>query len=162
MDNASIFVDDSSGDESIVVHHGLSLTPRKNVVIDSSDDEDTPNSKAKNSMHNAMHVDIDSSNDNDDSPFGRSANDDDDLTEKMNNLTMDSEDSAWVYDKNKREFHLASSQSSTTTSSMFEVVDDPWPELSLPVKLFESLYPHQKVGVQWAASMHINKIGGIL
>ena len=157
MDNACIFVDDSSDDESIFVNHGLSQTPRKYVVMDSSDDEDTPHSEAKNSMHNAIDVDIDSSDD--DSPLGRSANDDDDLTDKMNKLTMESEDSAWVYEKNKREFHLASTQ---TTDSKFEVVDVPWPEFSLPVKLFESLYPHQKVGVQWAASMHVNKIGGIL
>lgn len=37
-----------------------------------------------------------------------------------------------------------------------------WPEISVPCDLYERLYPHQKIGVQWMASMHINGIGGIL
>jgi hypothetical protein len=141
MNDSYFLVDDSSDDESIFVNHGLSQTPRKNVLIDSSDDEFTPQS-----------VDIDSSDDN--APSGGPSNEDDDMTNKMNKLTMESEDSAWAYDKKRNEFFLARAE--------FENADVSWPNFSLPAKLFESLYPHQKVGVQWAASMHSHRIGGIL
>lgn len=151
MNNSFVLVDDSSDDESIFVNHGLSQSNRKNViVIDSSDDEVTPHTKTKNAMHDSF--DSDSSDDG--APSGRSASNDDDLTDKMNKLTMESEESAWAYNKKKDEFHL--------DGSKFKIVDVTWPDFSLPAKLFESLYPHQKVGVQWAASMHSNKIGGIL
>lgn len=150
MNDSYILVDDSSDDESIFVNHGLTQTPRKNVLIDSSDDEFTPQRKIKNVMQEC--IDIDSSDD--DAPVGGRSNEDDDLTDKMKKLTMESEDSAWAYDKERNEFLL--------TRAEFENVDVVWPNFSLPAKLFESLYPHQKVGVQWAASMHSHKIGGIL
>lgn len=37
-----------------------------------------------------------------------------------------------------------------------------WPDLCLPSSLYERLYSHQKAGVQWMASLHSNRIGGIL
>ena len=40
--------------------------------------------------------------------------------------------------------------------------DVQWPKINIPKKLYNKLYDHQKVGVQWMASLHTNGIGGIL
>ena len=37
-----------------------------------------------------------------------------------------------------------------------------WPEIVMPVQLYDKLYDHQKVGVQWMASLYAKGIGGIL
>ena len=36
-----------------------------------------------------------------------------------------------------------------------------WPSFSIPTSLYEALYAHQRVGVQWMASLHMNGIGGM-
>ena len=36
------------------------------------------------------------------------------------------------------------------------------PEIVIPVQLYDKLYDHQKVGIQWMASLHAKGIGGIL
>jgi len=40
--------------------------------------------------------------------------------------------------------------------------DVKWPELTLSAKAYDKLYAHQKIGVQWMASLHSNGVGGIL
>ena len=38
-----------------------------------------------------------------------------------------------------------------------------WPRIRLPLPLYQKLFQHQRIGVQWMASLHRNKIkGGIL
>lgn len=37
-----------------------------------------------------------------------------------------------------------------------------WPKMNIPKKLYDKLYDHQKIGVQFLASLHSKKIGGIL
>jgi len=37
-----------------------------------------------------------------------------------------------------------------------------WPDFRIPVKLFQRLFDYQKVGVQWMAGLHENRIGAIL
>ena len=38
-----------------------------------------------------------------------------------------------------------------------------WPKIRLPLALYNKLFPHQRIGTQWMASLHRNKIkGGIL
>ncbi|KAI2491868.1 hypothetical protein MHU86_22696 [Fragilaria crotonensis] len=149
MNDSYILVDDSSDDESIFVNHGLTQTPRKNVLIDSSDDEFTPQRKIKNVMQEC--IDIDSSDD--DAPVGGRSNEDDDLTDKMKKLTMESEDSAWAYDKERNEFLL--------TRAEFEN-GNCLAELLTSSQTLRISISSSKVGVQWAASMHSHKIGGIL
>ena len=137
---------ESSDDASIFVNHGLTRSHRKKVIIDSSDDEST----AKSASKDGIVVESPS----DDDTLGGSSNADNELRNQMSKLTVRPSDSAWAYDNAKGEFFL--------TSAEFEIFGVTWPKFSLPEKLFESLYPHQKVGVQWAASMHSNMIGGIL
>ena len=40
--------------------------------------------------------------------------------------------------------------------------DFPWPKIYIPAKLYDKLYDHQKIGVQWLASLYSKGIGGIL
>jgi Superfamily II DNA/RNA helicases, SNF2 family len=37
-----------------------------------------------------------------------------------------------------------------------------WPKLNIPKQLYDKLYDHQKIGVQFLASLHAKGIGGIL
>ena len=64
-------------------------------------------------------------------------------------------DSAWTHDAEADEFYLSGSGSGAGGSDM-------WPNLRLPAELYQRLYPHQKIGVQWMASMHRGGVGGIL
>ena len=146
MNTSYCSLTESSDDASIFVNHGLSRSHRKKVVVDSSDDEST----AKSAFNDVIGIESPS----DDDTRGRSSNADDELRDQMSKLTVTPSDSAWAHDNAKGEFFL--------TSAEFEIVGVMWPKFSLPANLFESLYPHQKVGVQWAASLHSNMIGGIL
>lgn len=60
--------------------------------------------------------------------------------------------SAWCLDKDKKDYFLDETKND----------DAIWPRIRVPNDLYERLYSHQKVGVQWIASMHTKKIGGIL
>jgi len=40
--------------------------------------------------------------------------------------------------------------------------DVTWPKMNIPARLYDKLYDHQKVGVQWMASLYSKGIGGIL
>jgi SNF2 family DNA or RNA helicase len=40
--------------------------------------------------------------------------------------------------------------------------DVQWPKINIPAQLYDKLYDHQKIGVQWLASLHMKGIGGIL
>ena len=41
--------------------------------------------------------------------------------------------------------------------------DEDWPRVRMPLSLYKNLYQHQRIGVQWMASLHDNVIkGGIL
>jgi len=61
---------------------------------------------------------------------------------------------AWAHDDETDEYYFS--------SALLEIEGVTWPYFSIPRRLYDSLYPHQKVGVQWMASMHSNKTGGIL
>jgi hypothetical protein len=38
-----------------------------------------------------------------------------------------------------------------------------WPKIKLPLPLYNKLYQHQRIGVQWMASLHHDEIkGGLL
>ena len=38
-----------------------------------------------------------------------------------------------------------------------------WPKIRLPLTLYNKLFQHQRIGVQWMASLYLNEIkGGIL
>lgn len=60
---------------------------------------------------------------------------------------------AWAHDKDTDEYYFS--------SALLVIEGVTWPYFSIPRALYDSLYPHQKVGVQWMASMHSNKIGGM-
>lgn len=60
--------------------------------------------------------------------------------------------SAWSFDRRHDEYFLCSKA----------VPNVPWPDLRVPADLFRNLFPHQKVAVQWMASLHENGIGGCL
>jgi len=63
-------------------------------------------------------------------------------------------DSAWKHDAEADEYYLSSGRGDRGC--------DGWPNLRLPAQLYQRLYPHQRVGVQWMASLHRGGIGGIL
>jgi SNF2 family DNA or RNA helicase len=60
-------------------------------------------------------------------------------------------DSAWSFSKQDQEYFLSKQKTNVA-----------WPNLRLPKLLFESLFEHQKVGVQWMAQLHVSGIGGVL
>jgi len=62
------------------------------------------------------------------------------------------EDSAWSLDRQTNEYFL----------SFKKISHVRWPKLRVPASLFRQLFWHQKVGVQWMATLHENGIGGIL
>lgn len=70
----------------------------------------------------------------------------------------------WELDEGGRDFILPSSSSSssdTTIHTNNSTVQ--WPKVRLPLPLYNKLFQHQRIGVQWMASLHNNTIqGGIL
>jgi hypothetical protein len=66
----------------------------------------------------------------------------------------DFENSAWALDAETDEVFLSADQCAIPNSV--------WPKLRIPIELYNRLYNHQKAGVQWMASLHSNRIGGIL
>lgn len=69
-------------------------------------------------------------------------------------LKEEYDDCAWDLDEERREVFLSDEK--------FSKPDVSWPKLRLPLDLYESLYSHQKMGVQWMAGLHNMSIGGIL
>lgn len=67
----------------------------------------------------------------------------------------ESRHSAWTYDDASDEYFLTG----MVDAIKGEVL---WPRLRIPRDLYNCLYDHQKVGVQWMASLHNGGIGGIL
>lgn len=64
------------------------------------------------------------------------------------------EDCAWALDSSTNEVYLSDEK--------FEAPNDTvWPKFRLPRELYERLYCHQKIGVQWMAGLHSIRIGGI-
>ena len=61
---------------------------------------------------------------------------------------------AWCHDQDTDEYYLSSKN--------YCIPGVTWPALRLPAELFNRLFPHQKTGVQWIASLHSKKIGGLL
>ena len=56
----------------------------------------------------------------------------------------------WTIDKETKDLHLPPESGN-------------WPRIRLPFPSYQKLYPHQRIGIQWLASLHRNKIkGGIL
>jgi hypothetical protein len=66
----------------------------------------------------------------------------------------ESEEDAWCHDTTTDEYYLSPKK--------YSIPGIAWPSLRLPSDLYNRLYAHQKIGVQWMASMHSNKIGGLL
>ena len=64
------------------------------------------------------------------------------------------DDCAWDLKAESREVFLSDEK--------FSMPEVSWPKLLLPLELYESLYSHQKAGVQWLAGLHNMSIGGIL
>ncbi|KAG7359605.1 SNF2/helicase domain containing protein [Nitzschia inconspicua] len=56
----------------------------------------------------------------------------------------------WSYNKIRREYSLQQDR------------ENPMPPFCLPSKLYNMLFDFQKDGVKWMASLHVDKIGGIL
>ncbi|EJK75367.1 hypothetical protein THAOC_02911 [Thalassiosira oceanica] len=57
----------------------------------------------------------------------------------------------WAIDDDSGDLYLA------------ENPDEDWPRVRMPLSLYTNLYQHQRIGVQWMASLHDNVIkGGIL
>jgi len=83
-----------------------------------------------------------------------------DLTESLDvesaaaTASTDPADSAWKHDAEADEYYLSSGGGGRGC--------DGWPNLRLPTQLYQRLYPHQRIGVQWMASLHRGGIGGIL
>eukprot|EP00978_Attheya_sp_CCMP212_P020984 scaffold60734_cov59-Attheya_sp.AAC.3 len=70
-------------------------------------------------------------------------------------VAMEEEGSMWYLDVKSDEYTLGDIKDSKDTGIV-------WPSICVPRPLYDSLYNHQKSGVQWMASMHNNQIGGIL
>jgi hypothetical protein len=66
----------------------------------------------------------------------------------------ESEEDAWCHNTTTDEYYLSPKK--------YSIPGIAWPSLRLPSDLYNRLYAHQKIGVQWMASMHSNKIGGLL
>jgi hypothetical protein len=66
----------------------------------------------------------------------------------------DFENSAWALDAVTNEVFLSADR--------YAIPNAVWPKLRVPIELYNQLYNHQKAGVQWMASLHSNRIGGIL
>lgn len=176
---SSFLDDDSSDDDSWVLEHPGLFSAKKMVPLsqrlaessgsDSSDDDTTPIA-AKVAIKSRRIISIDSSDDETvcsheettkevpidltlETPTKEETID---LTKQMEDLNMnaDDDDDAWAYDKVTDEYFLSTAN--------FDIAGVVWPEFRIPSDLYNSLYPHQKVGVQWMASLHSNKIGGIL
>jgi hypothetical protein len=62
-------------------------------------------------------------------------------------------DSAFAWDRSTNEVYLSPEKTTNGTE---------WPDLRVPVGLFKRLYDYQKDGVQWMATLHLNRIGGCL
>lgn len=179
--------DDSSDDDSWVLeHHGLFSAKKKlplsqrlvaSTGSDSSDD-DAP-LIVKSSLKARRIISFDSSDDETNCSVEETTKEAAidltlqtppkketiDLTKQMEALnvsadtdgddkrTQDTEASAWVHDCKNDEYFLSSIDC--------DIDGGVWPALRIPADLYNSLYPHQKVGVQWMASMHSKKIGGM-
>lgn len=180
--------DDSSDDDSWVLeHHGL-FSEKKMVPLsqrlaassgsDSSDD-DAPLPVDKKPFKARRIISFDSSDDETTCSVEETSKEAAidltlqtppkketiDLTKQMEALNVsadtddadkrrqDKEASAWVHDRKNDEYFLSS-----IDCDIDGVV---WPALRIPADLYTSLYPHQKVGVQWMASMHSKTIGGM-
>lgn len=65
-----------------------------------------------------------------------------------------SDEDAWCHDATTDEYYLSPKR--------YSIPGVEWPSLRLPSDLYNRLFAHQKIGIQWMASMHSNKIGGLL
>lgn len=66
---------------------------------------------------------------------------------------MDWSHASWRHDHYTDEYHLLGDHSNSARMSI------QWPTLTLPAPLYETLYPHQRTGVQWLASLHHRRKG---
>lgn len=103
------------------------------------------------------HDDIDSEDDCSGTDGGRETNNEDEECDNDDDSVITLE-GCWTADDesdshhNNGDLHLASSNDCIQ-----------WPRIRLPMALYKKLFPHQRVGVQWMASLHKNEIkGGIL
>ena len=77
-------------------------------------------------------------------------NDEEESKNKEADKDEDRPESAWTFDSERDEYFLKGGG------------ENQWPSVRLTCELFDKLYDHQKVGVQWIASLHKGKLGGIL
>ena len=144
---------------------------RSNIIIEDNGDGDSLLSDLDGSFENLMaSLRIDNNKEKDEkrsnegskqNPSKVSSSVDDSTQTKIEdegNIKSDDEslmdsNSAWVRSRrHKNEYYLSPEKNA----------DVKWPSLRIPSVLFRRLYGYQKVGVQWMASLHENKIGGIL
>lgn len=67
----------------------------------------------------------------------------------------------WSLDNETGDLYLSSTTDSHTDPNKKKKAK--WPKINLPLPLYKKLYQHQRIGVQWMASLHHNEIrGGLL
>jgi hypothetical protein len=154
MDVSFICIDESSDDATISFNRTRtkSKTIHERIVIDSSDDEYSHGRHGNFSDKEVIVLDSSSDDDGNKERKKKLNYDviDEEFIDEVVKLNLTGDDgSAWIFDREKSLYRLDSR-------------DFVWPKLTIPVSVFESLYQHQKIGVQWAASLHSKKMGGIL
>eukprot|EP00957_Ditylum_brightwellii_P106723 8141980-Ditylum_brightwellii.AAC.1 len=80
-------------------------------------------------------------------------------------VEKDETENGWMYDITKKEYYLAKYDYSDKENNVDSDDDDniPYAPVRIPSDLYHRLYPHQRVGVRWIASLHNAPItGGIL
>jgi len=70
-------------------------------------------------------------------------------------------ETAWTYDDAYQSYSL-SSNGKIWPESENHLWTDAWPEFSIPKTLYDKLFNHQRIGVQWMAVRHASKVGGIM
>ena len=74
------------------------------------------------------------------------------MPDKKKERTSPNFDGCWTQDKNSDDLYLPSDEDSIK-----------YPRIRLPITLYHKLFQHQRIGIQWMASLHRNKIkGGLL
>ena len=141
-------------------HDSISFTSSNNDdnkdhdIVQSDDDDDNVNADNETV--------ISSEYDNDES------NDDEGKKNQESNPSLSTTN--WMKTKIDKSYYYtlpttkqrSSSSSSTTITSKENDVPIQYPKIRIPIKLYNKLYDHQRIGVEWIASLHMKGIGGIL
>jgi len=71
--------------------------------------------------------------------------------------TKTDNDERWIYDQGGQDYKLLRHNDESDRINSME-----WPDLRVPKELFDLLYDFQRTGIEWMASLHAKRIGGIL